>query len=306
MRAAYAIELIDQKIREASHGLRIAKGTLASLVQRQRNEGRQIAILANRIADLTSRGREAISAGRIDLGTEAAEAIAALENEFALRRQTQDRLKTRMIRLQNSVEAANRRIIDLKQGAVAARALRDEQALQIKLNTTLTGQSPMAEAEALIAQVLGRDDPCEQSEIPAEIDRGLSRENIVEKLANTGLVRKSKSQPQMSLPVCRRRLNPQEFEMKRAQADNGLFLSHNLAGVAAAYVLLTISLWLSTDVPLATKGYWGMAVLLLTISLINVVKYSFDAQASIDRISQLEEAHNERLLAEFVTDKTKA
>jgi hypothetical protein len=42
---------------------------------------------------------------------------------------------------------------------------------------------------------------------------------------------------------------------------------------------------------------------LLTLSLVNVVKYRFDAQASIDRIKQLEDAHNERLLAEFVTDK---
>ena len=94
--------------------------------------------------------------------------------------------------------------------------------------------------------------------------------------------------------------------MKTVQADNGLILTLNLAGVVAAYVLLSISLWLSTDVPLATKGYWGMEVLLLTLSLINVVKCRFDAQASIDRIKQLEEAHNERLLAEFVTDKTKA
>ena len=93
--------------------------------------------------------------------------------------------------------------------------------------------------------------------------------------------------------------------MKSLNADNGLILSLNVAGVVAAYVLLSISLWLSTDVPLATKGYWGMGVLLLTLSLINVVKYRFDAQASIDRIKQLEDAHNERLLAEFVTDKTK-
>ena len=94
--------------------------------------------------------------------------------------------------------------------------------------------------------------------------------------------------------------------MKSLHADNGLILALNFAGVVAAYVLLSISLWLSTEVPLATKGYWGMAVLLLTLSLINVVKYRFDAQASIDRIKQLEEAHNERLLAEFVTDKSKA
>jgi hypothetical protein len=91
--------------------------------------------------------------------------------------------------------------------------------------------------------------------------------------------------------------------MKTQRADNSLIQTLNLGGVVAAYVLLAISLWLSTDVPLATKGYWGMGVLLLTLSLVNVVKYRFDAQASIDRIKQLEDAHNERLLAEFVTDK---
>ena len=93
--------------------------------------------------------------------------------------------------------------------------------------------------------------------------------------------------------------------MKTQLADNGLIQTLNLGGIVAAYVLLAISLWLSTEVPLATKGYWGMGVLLLTLSLVNVVKYRFDAQASIDRIKQLEDAHNERLLAEFVTDKTK-
>ena len=91
--------------------------------------------------------------------------------------------------------------------------------------------------------------------------------------------------------------------MKTQRADKSLIQTLNLGGVVAAYVLLAISLWLSTDVPLATKGYWGMGVLLLTLSLVNVVKYRFDAQASIDRIKQLEDAHNERLLAEFVTDK---
>ena len=90
------------------------------------------------------------------------------------------------------------------------------------------------------------------------------------------------------------------------KADNNVLQTLNLGGVITAYVLLAISLWLSTEVPLATKGYWGMGILLLTLSLINVVKYRFDAQANIDRIKQLEDAHNERLLAEFVTDKTKA
>lgn len=93
--------------------------------------------------------------------------------------------------------------------------------------------------------------------------------------------------------------------MKSLHSDNIMIMNLNLLGALAAYVLLAISLWLSTDVPLATKGYWGMAVLLLTICVINYVRYRFDAKANDDRIRQLEEAKNERLLAEFVTDPKK-
>ncbi|MBE1283928.1 MAG: hypothetical protein GJ676_11515 [Rhodobacteraceae bacterium] len=84
--------------------------------------------------------------------------------------------------------------------------------------------------------------------------------------------------------------------------DNTLILMLNGAGVALAYGLLGISLWLSTDVPLATKGYWAMGILLLTLSLINVVKYRFDARVSEDRISRIEEARNEKLLEEALLD----
>lgn len=87
--------------------------------------------------------------------------------------------------------------------------------------------------------------------------------------------------------------------------DNSLMINLNMGGVVLAYILLAISLWLSTDVPLATKGYWGMGIVLLTISLINVVKYRMDAKLQDDRIRLLEDAKNERLLAEFVTDAKK-
>jgi len=193
VRAAYAIELIDQKIRESADGLRLAKATLASLIQRQRAEERQIAALATRAEDLMARAREALTSGREDLATEAAEAIAVMENELTLRRDTKSRLETRVMKMQNGVETATRRLIDLRQGAVAARAVRDEQALAVRMHSTLSGQSPMAEAEELIAGVLGRDDPYEQSEILAEIDRGLNREGIAEKLADQGFGRALKS-----------------------------------------------------------------------------------------------------------------
>jgi len=84
--------------------------------------------------------------------------------------------------------------------------------------------------------------------------------------------------------------------------DNGMILMLNGAGVALAYGLLGVSLWLSTDVPLSTKGYWGMGILLLTLSLINVVKYRFDNQISEDRINRIEEARNEKMLEEALLD----
>lgn len=82
--------------------------------------------------------------------------------------------------------------------------------------------------------------------------------------------------------------------------DNTLIMFINLAGVVLAYGLLGLSLYLSTEVPLSTKGYWGMGVLMLTISLINVVKYRFDWKSSEDRIRRIEDAKNEKLLEEFV------
>ncbi len=84
--------------------------------------------------------------------------------------------------------------------------------------------------------------------------------------------------------------------------ENALILMLNGAGVAVAYVLLGISLYLSTEVPLATKGYWGMGVVLLTLSLINVVKYRFDARSAEDRINRIEEARNEKLLEDVLKD----
>ena len=83
--------------------------------------------------------------------------------------------------------------------------------------------------------------------------------------------------------------------------DNGLIMTLNGAGIAIAYGLLALSLYLSTDVPLATKGYWGIGILLLTLSLINFVEYRFDSRLSDDRIQRLEEAKNEKILEDFVT-----
>jgi len=67
VRDAFAIELIDQKIREAEKSLKAAKATLASLIQRQRSEERQRDTLKTRIKGMMGRAQDAMDKGRADL-----------------------------------------------------------------------------------------------------------------------------------------------------------------------------------------------------------------------------------------------
>lgn len=90
--------------------------------------------------------------------------------------------------------------------------------------------------------------------------------------------------------------------MNNARSDNTTIMFLNALGVVVAYGMLGLSLYLSVDVPLATKGFWGISVLLLTLALVNFVKYRFDDRLSEDRIQQLEEAKNEKLLSDYVID----
>ena len=85
--------------------------------------------------------------------------------------------------------------------------------------------------------------------------------------------------------------------------ENNLILFINFAGVALAYGLLGVSLWLSTEVPLSTKGFWAMGVFMLTISLINVVKYRFDFRRSEDRLRRIEDVRNEKMLEDALKDE---
>lgn len=186
VRDHYSIELIDQKIRESETTLKAAKLGLASLMQRERSERRQMETLLTRITDLNARARAALAEGRDEMVNQAAQAIADMENEQSQRAETLARLEARILQLRQSVEGAARRIIDLKQGAVQARAVRREQGIQKQLRRHIGGQSALDEADALIGKVLSQDDPFEQGEILGEIDRTLDHSGIADRMADAG------------------------------------------------------------------------------------------------------------------------
>ncbi|ESY65615.1 MULTISPECIES: YiaA/YiaB family inner membrane protein [Mesorhizobium] len=80
---------------------------------------------------------------------------------------------------------------------------------------------------------------------------------------------------------------------------NQTYIMLNTASVGAAYFMLGLSLWLA-PVDLATKGYWAMGILLLTGSLVNLVKYRTDERLSAEMTAKIEKARNEKLISEYV------
>lgn len=188
----FAIELIEQKIREADRTLVITKQTLASLIIRQRSEEKLLERLRADTADLEQRARLALADGKQDLAAEAAKAIADLENEQAIRRQNLDQLSLRVVRTRSSIEKASRRLIDLRQGLLSARAVDAERRAQSRLNRTIGNANAMREAEELIARVVGGADPLAEAEVLDEIDAELNPVSIRDRLGEAGYGTKSK------------------------------------------------------------------------------------------------------------------
>ncbi|KQI67258.1 phage-shock protein [Loktanella sp. 3ANDIMAR09] len=185
LRDTFAIELIDQNIRTAEARLKAAKATLASLIQRQRMADAALTQLNGRISDLTRRARQALAAGQDAMAQEAASAIAQMENEAAHRAQTCATLDQRVLRLRTSVETGHRRLIDLRQGAAQARAIKKEQDIQMRLHQQ-TGDTGADAAEALIARVLEQSDPFEKHEILQELNAELSHDGLTDRMADAG------------------------------------------------------------------------------------------------------------------------
>ncbi|MEO6395072.1 MAG: PspA/IM30 family protein [Devosia sp.] len=191
----FAIDLITQKIREAEAGVNNAKQALASLIMRQRAEQKALGMLRSRKATMEDRVRQALAAGNEVLAMDGATALATMENEQAVRAETVARIDERVERLRQSVERAHRRVVDLRQGAVTARAIDLERKSQKRVNAAL-GTSAIEEAEALIRRVADQDDPLAQSEIIAEIDNSLSHKTTEDKLADAGFGPATKVRPE--------------------------------------------------------------------------------------------------------------
>ncbi len=83
--------------------------------------------------------------------------------------------------------------------------------------------------------------------------------------------------------------------------SNAIYQMFNALGVATAYFMLALSVWLA-PVDLSTKGYWGMGIFLLTLALVNLVKYRLEERIQQERIYKLEAAKNEKIIQDYIAE----
>ncbi len=82
---------------------------------------------------------------------------------------------------------------------------------------------------------------------------------------------------------------------------NSVYVKFNALGVAASYIMMGVSLWVS-DMDISTKGFWAMGIFMLTLSLVNLIKYRIDDRASHDKLNILETAKNEKIIQDFIKE----
>ncbi len=83
--------------------------------------------------------------------------------------------------------------------------------------------------------------------------------------------------------------------------SNQIYTMFNALGVAVSYFMLALSIW-KAPVDLSTKGFWGMGVFMLTLSLVNLVKYRLDDRVQSEKLSKLEAAKNDKIIQDFITE----
>ncbi len=152
-----ALLILDQQVRDVQAGLGRAQRALAVALAEDAQEARRDEQAAARIGGLESRARAALRAGREDLATEAAHAIATLEAECQAGRQAGALFATEIARMRHAVADAERRLAELQRGRRVARVA---EAVRVsrrgRIESAGPAQCTLPEAEQTLARLRDR------------------------------------------------------------------------------------------------------------------------------------------------------
>ncbi|GJD97505.1 PspA/IM30 family protein [Methylobacterium iners] len=178
----HALLVLDQQVRETRASLERSRQALATAVAGDRAEARRLAEVEARAADLEARAIAALAAGREDLASEAAEALAELEAECGAIRTARGRFSAEIARIRGIVADAGRRQAELERGrrtAAAAEAVR-----RLGAGVAPSERATLREAEATLARL--RELQAEAADTEAALAEAEPGASIGERLEREG------------------------------------------------------------------------------------------------------------------------
>ena len=183
-----ALLILDQQMRDAAGALDRAKRALAVAIAQQSQEQRRLDATCARIADLETRAVAAIEAGREELASEAAEAIATLEAERDASLTARALFASEITKLKGQALQQEMRFSQLERGRGIARAA---EAVRVARRGR-TEDAPLfagtlAEAEATLARLREHQVEAEAAEAAFEaLDAATGPSAVAEKLSAEG------------------------------------------------------------------------------------------------------------------------
>lgn len=196
MTERYAVDLLEQNVRDAESGLDHAKTVMATLIVRERGESAALSALETRIADMETRARAALAAGNSALAGEAARAVADMENERSGRSSALAELRLQLTKTGAAMEKTQRRIVGLHHGMIQAQAVDEARKAQRSMQRPTGRRDSIREAESLITRILTQADNRDTAEALEQIEARFDHTSIRDRLADSGFGEPTRTTPE--------------------------------------------------------------------------------------------------------------
>jgi phage shock protein A len=153
-RSSSPMASLERSIGAAHHAHTSARRALAVAMEEEARETERRLALIAKTSDLEQRAIAALRAGRDDLATQAAEAIAAMTSDINASERASQRFAAEVALARREIDAQRLRLSELDRGRRLARI---GDALTATTHTSETGLDSFSEAEAALAKVVANN-----------------------------------------------------------------------------------------------------------------------------------------------------
>ena len=183
-----ALVILDQQIRDCGEAIGWARKAMAVAYAQNRQEQCRVEKITGQIADLEERAVQALDAGDEELATEAANAIASLENERDAASKALSGFSKEFERLRGMVRSSEQRLKELERGRRTAKT--NDAVLKLRDKGLSAGDShrnTLSEAETTLGRLQSRQSELDHATSALEeLDAKTRPKNIAEKMAEAG------------------------------------------------------------------------------------------------------------------------